>query len=265
MKIFICLVVINLLNQSVFAQTIQNRDNNYLIEYTEVQKIDTQNLACMSASQLSYVKQLARGNSAFLKTNGTFSKYEAAPIITKRNTKAKADGANTIIENFDPKMPLMAWYKFLNNDSAYLLTNNTGKKLLVSKQNDFKWKLLPDTLSIGNLVTRLAVSKDNDTAYYADNYPIFDGPRGYWGLPGLIVKLETKYMIYQLKSITKDAESLITVIPKDLEIITWSNYLALIEARNNSKEFGGIHSGKTTSKNGNSITTTSIEVKRTNL
>ncbi len=264
MKIIIYLLTILLVRNNVFSQTISQSRNTYEIEYSEVQKIDTLHLRGMSKEQIDLLKEYARGKKAILKTNGLQSEYNISTNNQKKTIKTNADELNASISIFNPKQPSMIYYKDLTKDSLYLLANNTGENLIVTRSSkSYEWQLLKDTLSIGGLLTRKAINNEGDTAFYSDAYPIFDGPRAYWGLPGLIIKIDTKSMVIQVKKIEKSLMPLTIKFSRQFEMISWEEFGNRINNIGIPGKKNGVKSGKTVSKNGTTTTTTTIQVKKT--
>lgn len=68
-----------------------------------------------------------------------------------------------------------------------------GKELLVvDKLNKIQWKLLGEEKTIGNYKCKNAVATINNeeiTAWFTDEVALQDGPKDFYGLPGLIMEL----------------------------------------------------------------------------
>lgn len=81
-----------------------------------------------------------------------------------------------------------------------------GKAFLVSDKLDkIKWQLVNETKKIGEFNCKKAtavVNGENVTAWYTSSLPINDGPKEYWGLPGLIIDLITPTKMYHAVSVT---------------------------------------------------------------
>lgn len=267
MKTFFYFFTILFIQTNTSAQVAHaNAQNNgtYNIEYIEIQKIDTLHLQGMAKAQIDFYKEQARARKGFLKTNGLQSEYNIETRKDIKSTVITANGDNGIITTFSTKAPTMIYYKDLARDSLFLLANNTGENLIVTKTGrDYQWKLLEDTMTIGNLLTHKAINKKGDIAYYTDAYPIFDGPRDFCGLPGLIVKVEVGRMIIQLKKIEKSTTALVVNFPVKFEKVSWEEFVTRINNMGIPGMKNGVKPGKTVSKNGNTTTTTTIEVKKT--
>ena len=65
--------------------------------------------------------------------------------------------------------------------------------LIAEPLSPFQWTLSSETKRIGNHVCNKAVSESSEvTAWYSPDLPINDGPGRHWGLPGLILELDTQ-------------------------------------------------------------------------
>lgn len=64
--------------------------------------------------------------------------------------------------------------------------------LITEKLNDFGWVLSNEKKEVAGYSCNKAISKDgNVTAWYCAAIPVNDGPYVYWGLPGVILQVET--------------------------------------------------------------------------
>jgi len=65
--------------------------------------------------------------------------------------------------------------------------------LIAEPLSPFQWTLSSETKRIGNHVCNKAVCENSGvTAWYSPDLPISDGPGRHWGLPGLILELDTQ-------------------------------------------------------------------------
>jgi GLPGLI family protein len=124
-----------------------------------------------------------------------------------------------------------------------------GKLFLVSDSlNNYNWKLTQESKLIGKLKSYKAegVFKINNygnsdspeqlikvIAWYSDSIPISTGPGEFYGLPGLIVELETKTYIYRvLETEIKETKDEIKK-PKKGEVISKENYDKILNEKIN--------------------------------
>jgi GLPGLI family protein len=80
---------------------------------------------------------------------------------------------------------------------------------------DKNWKLMQEEATICGLKCKKAQNKDGDIAWYCPSLAINDGPSKYYGLPGLILKIETKVKIITTENIITDKNEIAAIeIPK---------------------------------------------------
>lgn len=87
--------------------------------------------------------------------------------------------------------------------------NIMDRKFLITEELiDQAWNITTETKKIGDKPCKLALLKSNPKirAWFSIELPISFGPAGYYGLPGLIMELETPTKIYTLQGITKLAD-----------------------------------------------------------
>jgi GLPGLI family protein len=85
--------------------------------------------------------------------------------------------------------------KDFSNKSVLFIEDFNGQTFGYKKENSTysDWQILPDTISINHLHCQKAQIKNDSlliTAWFCPNIPIPDGPLSYFGLPGLIIKVE---------------------------------------------------------------------------
>lgn len=114
------------------------------------------------------------------------------------------------------------------DDIAYLVTDKLVKPA---------WKLSNESATIGGYKVRKASYITNDNmvvnAWYCDEITINDGPGIYWGLPGLILKVEAPDRTYTL--VTLDFVNNVVVNPLSTgKIINENEYKKIVnDLRNN--------------------------------
>jgi len=78
---------------------------------------------------------------------------------------------------------------------TYLFTNISSDSYKVEEDKKPEWKILPDKQKIGEYNAQKATTKYGGrewTAWFSTDLPFQDGPYKFYGLPGLIVKIEDK-------------------------------------------------------------------------
>lgn len=88
-------------------------------------------------------------------------------------------------------------YKFLDKNEYTKLYDVFGKRYQIKDElTNFDWKISREKSKINGYDVTKATGIINDsipvTAWYATQINIKDGPERFWGLPGLIVKVESK-------------------------------------------------------------------------
>ena len=113
-------------------------------------------------------------------------------------------GSNIIYKDFDKGISISRKYIL---DKAFLITDSLSS---------LNWELKSIKKKIGNYNCRKAVIGNNITAWYCPDILINDGPGNYWGLPGLIIELDTPDTFYSLISIkTNNDRSSEIIAPTD--------------------------------------------------
>lgn len=114
-------------------------------------------------------------------------------------------------------------------------TLEDGYKLKAKWSADFQWQLVGEEKTINGYKVQKAVGLSHDTAgrgdydfgdviaWFTMEIPISSGPERYYGLPGLIIKIEfsKRSMTCELKTISFDNQESITV-PDDNKVINVS-------------------------------------------
>ncbi len=85
------------------------------------------------------------------------------------------------------------FYKNHKNKESVLQTDFMSRVFLIKeKLNPKKWEITNETKKIGNYSCKKAVLKDkNIIAWFTNEVPSNEGPREFYGLPGLILEVKT--------------------------------------------------------------------------
>ena len=78
---------------------------------------------------------------------------------------------------------------------TYLFTKISSDSYKIEEDKKPEWKILPDKQKIGEYNAQKAITKYGGrewTAWFSTDLPFQDGPYKFYGLPGLIVKIEDK-------------------------------------------------------------------------
>ncbi len=83
--------------------------------------------------------------------------------------------------------------------------------LIQDKLPQFDWKITDKVQKIGRYSCRKAILKQDDyevVAWFVDEIPSNDGPKEYYGLPGLILKIKTPSLIIEATDISFSKEKI---------------------------------------------------------
>lgn len=88
-----------------------------------------------------------------------------------------------------------------------------GRTFLLEDSIQPQWQMSNERTTILGMECMKATCNDTVTAWYAIDIPISDGPDIYWGLPGLILRLDDGLEQYECVAI-EEAEGKLKRIPK---------------------------------------------------
>ncbi len=123
------------------------------------------------------------------------------------------------------------YYSNLENDHFIRKTEAYGENFIITTPN-YKWNLSSEVKIIGDYVCEKATTiyvinnskgsfKHKVTAWYTKQLNIPFGPRGFNGLPGVIVQLDIQNFRYVLSNVDLNSNNLITIEkPKKGKIVT---------------------------------------------
>lgn len=130
------------------------------------------------------------------------------------------------------KMPLLTdtrnIYIDFNDSSRITQTEHGGKMYIIKdKANALEWEISPETEIVLGRTCYKATLKGNNkiTAWFTPDVPMVCGPLGYYGLPGLVVRIKIPVYTLDLQSITETDNPQMN-IPKEGELITEDAYKA---------------------------------------
>ncbi len=135
--------------------------------------------------------------------------FNAKESIFKYNEDEEEEDENSFGARIKMMRPNLEVYLNQTEKIRTEMRGFFGKDYLIESEiKNHAWKLTDETTKIGDYVCKKATCTDNEgkpvTAWYAENLPVFMGPMGYSGLPGLILKLETDNgaSVFEMKKIT---------------------------------------------------------------
>lgn len=158
------------------------------IEYSEFIKMKMDSTK-YSKEQLKAMKSAMDEKRPFqLIVQDHRSVYEAIPKINNQNSSS---GISVSFSSGNSYI-----YKDVEN-RIYMTEETYPKSYIVQDElESFDWQLIDETQEILNCPTQKAVTDFNGyelTAWYCSKYPISQGPKEYWGTPGLIYSMEIKH------------------------------------------------------------------------
>ncbi|MES2329366.1 MAG: GLPGLI family protein [Bacteroidota bacterium] len=210
MKKTVCVLIVFILSQHIYAQT--NRKNRGgRIDYATIQRrslyipgaantMDTASLYFNDTASVYVISQKLPTREEYLRQLASSpAEYREAIVdeIMRRLEKHK--------QNF-------YYHKGGSDIVSYPWDNPAGDKsfCVFDTIPSFTWELLPDTTTILGFACQKAVFKsraliDNRerefTAWFTPDIALAYGPFRFFGLPGMILELENKYFAYKAVSI----------------------------------------------------------------
>ncbi|WP_158608845.1 GLPGLI family protein [Paenimyroides viscosum] len=133
-------------------------------------------------------------------------------------------------------------YKNQNTNEYLHEADVLGKKFLVTdKLVKYDWTLTDDEKTIGSYKVKKATAKINGEdiiAWYASELPVQDGPKDYYGLPGLIIELIAEKKTYHAIKVTKNNSKLSITKPSKGEKVNKEKYLKILNEKVNELKQG---------------------------
>jgi GLPGLI family protein len=166
--------------------------------------------------------------------------FNSTEMIFYKNEKMNGDNNNTV---FSEAFSGVNGKLYKEKSSDFILNELDDKMLghlILKKELNPKWTLLKNTKKIQNYVcyeattvieikNSVGVFKRNVVAWYCPKIPVSYGPKGYSGLPGLILELQEKNIIFGAKKITLNPANVIIVKPTKYKIVTEIEYQKMAE------------------------------------
>lgn len=91
----------------------------------------------------------------------------------------------------------------------------------------YDWQITNETTTVKGYVCKKATTQEGDktiTAWFTESIAITDGPSRYFGLPGLILKLQTATALFEAKTITFDKADTIITMPTATNNVTYAEF-----------------------------------------
>ena len=211
---------------------------NYKFTYNETLKIPEETIKDLPPSiKTEFLKMLKEEINYTLIVNDYESIYEI--VMNDKLTKSiiEKDSDNNKSSNTTLKLPKEEIYKnqktkkfirkrdFFNNN--YLISDNL---------ENYKWEMKSEQMKIGEFNCKKAILKTKEgtvIAWYSDEIPISEGPSMYYGLPGMILKLEANDRNYDLVKIEKFGNKIEIKKPKNGIVISKIEFEKLVDKNKN--------------------------------
>ncbi|TXI67991.1 MAG: GLPGLI family protein [Flavobacterium sp.] len=178
---------------------------------------------------LEKAQEGAKQISFFLSFNKEASFFEMNDFVKDENTEfAKAFSVAT-----------NSYYTLANSEKKIKQVDNHFGQFIVNYHEKTEWELENETKYIGEHLCYKASSeqivinskgtfKHPITAWYCPNIPFSFGPKGYTALPGLILELQERNLIYGAFKIDLKKENDIIAEPKKGKVLTEEEYNKII-------------------------------------
>lgn len=209
-----------LISQVIFAQ-----NQRFIYEYKFIQ--DSTNRQDSKSELL--VLDLNNSGSKFY----SYEKYRADSVMYAELQKQVAAQSNNIVVNNTYKGSIRYLVEKSYPDFKTFIYNSVGgDDYKISDDRKINWKILPETETVGTFRTQKAETEMYGrkwTAWFAPEIPVQDGPYKFYGLPGLIVKIQdkTESHIFELKGVRKEVAQTNTSSREKAVEITQAQYKKL--------------------------------------
>jgi GLPGLI family protein len=115
------------------------------------------------------------------------------------------------------------------------------KLLVVDKLEKINWEILDEEKTIGTYNCKKAkatINNESIIAWYSDEIAIQDGPKDFYGLPGLIIELIAEKQTYHAIKVTENKGKLEIKRPLNGTTVSKKEYLKIVEDRINELKSG---------------------------
>ena len=245
----VCLIILLEINCSIlFSQGIQGeveysyRVEDEFINSNSIKKLKNSSLQ----NNLSFFNKSLKDNMDYIKFNLRF------------NNKESIYSMKEALETDNNKSLKYAVILARGDEIIYTNTKNKFKKtellgttfIIKEKVGDTKWELTSETKKLGKYVCYKAITtkkiKQKEVvieAWYTPEISVNIGPRGYGGLPGLILELKENNLIYYATKIILNPRKKISIQrPKAGKVVSKSQLDSIVSAA--AKNFGkGVKKG----------------------
>jgi len=215
-----------------------NLSVNYKFTYNETLKIPEETIKDLPPSiKTEFLKMLKEEIHYTLIINDFESKYEIVKNDKLTKSINEKDLDNNKSSNTTLNLPQEEIYKN-QKDNLYIRKRDFFKEiyLISDKLEIYNWEIKNDKMKIGEFNCKKAILKTKEgivTAWFTDEIPISEGPSMYYGLPGMILKLDASDRNYDLVKIEKIDKKIEIKKPKDGKVISKNEFQKLVDKNKN--------------------------------
>ena len=203
----------------VFAQNIECKYTSTTVIPEDVKNIEDANIRNIVINQLSNKKK----TFSLKVSNGKYL-FEAISNEQNNGTVMQIGGSSSI-------------YMDMNTKTSISQENILDRTFLIKETvKTYDWNITTENKEIINKKCTKAPLKDNPpiVAWFTSEIPVSFGPMGYYGLPGLILQLETPSKNYIIQEISVSKENISIKAPDKGKEISREDFDALKKKKQES-------------------------------
>jgi GLPGLI family protein len=192
MKSFLLLLMLSVSACFLYGQVVEVT-YDHTKNYHFLQEMKSNN-TYLQSSKGNIFQSLMKADEYVLIHSAGISLFVAS--ATEVDDPINVDGNVTVKTNKDGYRE----YKYYKDQTNKLMINQVSilyrNFVIEDELPSYNWQISDSTKTIGNYACRKAfafdpVDSSEVFAWYAEDIPVNDGPRGYWGLPGLILEVNS--------------------------------------------------------------------------
>ncbi len=232
--------IILLMGILLFSQTIEaNYErilvNNPILNSDEKEENSFMNMISEEEKE-TFKAFMSKPEVFILKHSQGISSYFEKPISDEESEKSMSIGEEgDVFISIQRSASQSLWYKDFNSQKTVANEEILGRMFIIEESfQSYNWILEAEEKKIGDLQCKKAsttIDGEKVTAYYTEEVPISDGPKLYYGLPGLIVELKTPQFEYHLTSLQISDGNQTIEMPKEGKKVTREKFEAMKEEK----------------------------------
>lgn len=226
---------------SVMALSNFSFAQSYTIEYEERANIENQ------LKHVSDPETRKRVSAHLSKATTFFLYYENGESLYIQEKEDKIENQDLTLEKDKSKKIEIGKngggiYKNFKNKEYLHEADVLGKQLLVTdKLEKINWEFLNEEKKIGTINCKKAkatINNEEIIAWYNDDVAIQDGPKDFYGLPGLIIEVIAEKKTYHAINLKKNKDKLEIKKPKEGAKVSKADYLKILDEKINELKRG---------------------------